>query len=30
MQEAMRLRDSGHAVEELTDRVAEMKTQIRD
>jgi len=30
MQEAMRLRDSGHSVEELTDRLAEMKTQIRD
>ena len=30
MQEAMRLRDSGHTVEELTDRLAEMKTQIRD
>ena len=30
MQEAMRLRDSGHAVEQLTDRLAEMKTQIRD
>ncbi|ELZ48812.1 hypothetical protein C464_05350 [Halorubrum coriense DSM 10284] len=30
MQEAMRLRDSGHTVEKLTDRLAEMKTQIRD
>jgi len=30
MQEAMRLRDSGHTVEELTDRLTEMKTQIRD
>jgi len=30
MQEAMRLRDSGHTVEELTDRLAEMKAQIRD
>ena len=30
LQEAMRLRDSGHTVEELTDRLAEMKTQIRD
>jgi len=30
MQEAMRLRDSGHTVEELTDRLADMKTQIRD
>jgi hypothetical protein len=30
MQEAMRLRDSGHTVEELTDRLAGMKTQIRD
>ena len=30
MQEAMRLRDSGHTVEELTDRLANMKTQIRD
>ncbi|WP_135820888.1 DUF7342 family protein [Halostella litorea] len=30
MQEAMRLRDSGHSVEELTDRLAEMKAQIRD
>ena len=30
MQEAMRLRDSGHTAEELTDRLAEMKTQIRD
>jgi predicted transcriptional regulator len=30
MQEAMRLRDSSHTVEELTDRLADMKTQIRD
>jgi DNA-binding Lrp family transcriptional regulator len=30
IQEAMRLRDSGHTVEELTDRLAEMKAQIRD
>ena len=30
IQEAMRLRDSGHTVEELTDRLADMKTQIRD
>lgn len=30
MQEAMRLRDSGRSVEELTDRLAEMKAQIRD
>ncbi|QLC35707.1 hypothetical protein EFA46_015750 (plasmid) [Halarchaeum sp. CBA1220] len=30
MQEAMRLRDSGHTVEELTDRLADMKSQIRD
>ncbi|WP_049944798.1 DUF7342 family protein [Haloarcula marismortui] len=30
MQEAMRLRDSGHTVEELTERLADMKTQIRD
>lgn len=30
MQEAMRLRDSGHTVEELTNRLAEMKAQIRD
>ena len=30
MQEAMRLRDSGHTVEDLTDRLADMKTQIRD
>jgi predicted HTH transcriptional regulator len=29
MQEAMRLRDSGHTVEELTDRLADMKAQIR-
>jgi hypothetical protein len=26
----MRLRDSGRSVEELTDRLAEMKAQIRD
>jgi hypothetical protein len=30
MKEAMRLRDSGHIVEELTDRVADMKLRIRD
>ncbi|WP_254534015.1 DUF7342 family protein [Natrinema gelatinilyticum] len=30
MQEAMRLRDSEHTVEELTDRLAEMKAQIRE
>lgn len=30
MQEAMRLRDSNYTVEELTDRLAKMKTQIRD
>ncbi|MCD2201644.1 hypothetical protein LPA44_17420 [Halobacterium sp. KA-4] len=30
IQEAMRLRDSGHSVEELTDRLVDMKTQIRD
>ncbi|SNR65929.1 DUF7342 family protein [Halorubrum vacuolatum] len=30
MQEAVRLRDSGHTVEEFTDRLADMKTQIRD
>ncbi|MFC7060164.1 DUF7342 family protein [Halovenus salina] len=30
IQEAMRLRDSDHTVEELTDRLAEMKAQIRD
>ena len=30
MQEAMQLRDRGHTVEELTDRLADMKTQIRD
>lgn len=30
MQEAMRLRDGDHTVEELTDRLAEMKAQIRD
>ena len=29
MQEAMRLRDSGRTVEELTDRLADMKAQIR-
>jgi predicted transcriptional regulator len=29
IQEAMRLRDSGHTVEELTDRLADMKAQIR-
>jgi hypothetical protein len=29
MQEAMRLRDSGHTVEELTDRLTEMNAQIR-
>lgn len=29
MQEAMRLRDSGRSVEELTDRLAEMKAQVR-
>jgi DNA-binding Lrp family transcriptional regulator len=29
MQEAMRLRDSGHTVEELTDRLSDMKAQIR-
>ncbi len=28
MQEAMRLRDSGHTVEELTDRLAEMKARF--
>ena len=28
--EAMRLRDSDHTVEELTDRLAEMKTRIRE
>ena len=27
MQEAMRLRDSGHTVEELTDPLADMKTR---
>jgi len=27
---AMRLRDSGHTVEEFTDRLADMKAQIRD
>jgi predicted transcriptional regulator len=30
MQEAMRLRDSGRTVEELTGRLADMKAQIRD
>jgi predicted transcriptional regulator len=30
MQEAMRIRDSGHTVEKLTDRLADMKAQIRD
>ncbi|WP_439331048.1 DUF7342 family protein [Halorubrum ezzemoulense] len=30
VQEAMRLRDGGHTVEELTDRLADMKTRIRD
>lgn len=30
MQEAMQLRDSEHTVDELTTRLAEMKTQIRD
>lgn len=30
MQEAMRLRDSERTVEELTDRLAEMKSQIRE
>ncbi len=30
MQEAMRLRDSEHTVEELTDRLAKMNAQIRD
>lgn len=30
MQEATRLRDSGRTVEELTDRLAEMKARIRD
>ena len=29
MQEAMRLRDSGHTVEELTDRLTDMNAQIR-
>ncbi len=29
MQDAMRLRDSGRPVEELTDRLADMKAQIR-
>lgn len=29
MQEAMRLRDGSHSVEDLTDRLAEMKSQIR-
>ncbi len=30
IQEAMRLRDSGHTVEELTDRLAEMTAQVWD
>jgi len=30
MQEAMRLRDSGQTVQKLTERLADMKTQIRD
>jgi predicted transcriptional regulator len=30
MQEAMRLRDSDHSVEALTERLSEMKAQIRD
>ena len=30
MQEAMRLRDGDRSVEEVTDRLAEMKAQIRD
>jgi predicted transcriptional regulator len=30
MQEATRLRDSGHTVEELTDCLSDMKAQIRD
>lgn len=30
MQEAMRLRDGKHSVEELTDRLAELKAQIRE
>lgn len=30
MQEAMRLRDGEHTVEELTDRLSAMKSQIRD
>jgi DNA-binding Lrp family transcriptional regulator len=30
IREAMRLRDSCHTVEELTDRLTEMKAQIRD
>ena len=30
MQEAMRLRDSEHTVEDLTDRLADMKAQIRN
>lgn len=30
VQEAMRLRDSGRTVDELTDHLAEMKAQIRD
>lgn len=30
IQEAMRLRDSGRTIEELTDRLAEMKAQVRE
>jgi hypothetical protein len=30
MQEAMRIRDSGHTVEKLTDRLADMKAKIPD
>jgi hypothetical protein len=30
MQEAMRIRDSEHSVEELTDRLAKMQSRIRD
>jgi predicted transcriptional regulator len=30
MHEAMRLRDSGHTVEELTERLADMKARLRD
>ena len=30
IQEAVRLRDSDHTVEELTDRLTQMKTQIRE